>query len=80
MPGVEEVQFCLFIFGSTVLSEVERGSFMEEVTSEQKYEGGDQAMWISGRSLSRGNCQNKGSEVRLHVVHLRKSKEVGGME
>lgn len=32
------------------------------------------------RSLGRGNSQNKGSEVRLHVVHLRKNKEVGGME
>lgn len=36
MPGVEEVQFCLFIFGSTVLNEVDRESFMEEVSSEQK--------------------------------------------
>ena len=32
------------------------------------------------RILGRGNSQNKGSEVRLHAVHLRKSKEVGGME
>ena len=40
MPGVEEVQFCS-IFGSTVLNEVDRESFMEEVSSEQKNGGGD---------------------------------------
>ena len=68
---------------SAVLDEVDREGFMEEVSSEQRHEGGERVshMDIWGkRSPGRENSQSKGPEVRLHVVHLRKSKEEGRTE
>lgn len=66
---------------STVSDEVDREGFMEEMSSKKRHEGVERASHVDilgKRRPGRGNSQNKGLEVGLHVVHWRKSKEGGG--